>query len=68
MVFNSPYLENEHGDPTFFFAFLAKADVYFTAWQVLKNMKKSVCENILGASVLKLKTSKYRYNCLSRQL
>ena len=43
-------LENEQGDPPFFFfAFLAKLNHYLSAWQV---KKKFVRGSVLGANVL----------------
>ena len=43
MVYNSPYLENEHGVPSSFFVvvvfvFLTKADLNLTAWQAVKKI------------------------------
>ena len=42
---NAPYLENEHGDPPFFFAFLARVDHYLSAWQVVKKSVQCMWEH-----------------------
>ena len=33
MVFNASYLENKHGDPSFY-GYLAKVDLYLISWYV----------------------------------
>ena len=53
MVCDTPYLQNEFGDPQFFFTFL---NLFYHSLPKVKVLKKICTRELLGANVLKCKT------------
>ena len=49
MVWATPYLKNEFGDPRFFLRFLSNLIIFYR--QLVKVLKKSVCGKFLGVNV-----------------